>query len=66
MSTPKHQAMLFEDYIKLRNAKVGDVVVLSDGTEIKKIKITDSENYIGAHQSCSRYRNLDSYDGAYV
>lgn len=66
MSTPRHQAMLYEDYIKLRNAKVGETVVLSDGSEYVKKKLTDSESYIGSHQTCSKYRNLDSYDGTYV
>ena len=67
MSTPKHQAMIYEDYIKLRDAKVGDVVILSDGTEIKKKKMTDSESPIGVHYAHpSKYRNLDSYDGTYV
>lgn len=67
MSVPKHQAMLYEDYIKLRDAKVGDTVVLSDGSEYVKKKLTDSESYIGTHhQHCSKYRNLNSYDGTYV
>lgn len=68
MATPKHQAMLYEDYIKLRDAKVGETVVLSDGTEIVKKKPTDSERYIGGkHVSRpSKHRNLDSYDGTYV
>lgn len=67
MSTPMHRAMLYEDYIKLRDAKVGDVVFLSDGTEMVKKKMTDSESPIGVHyQHPSRYRNLDSYDGTYV
>lgn len=62
-----HQAMKYEDYIKLRDAKIGDVVVLSDGTEIKKEKMTESESPIGIHyQHPSKYRNLDSYDHTYV
>lgn len=67
MSTPMHRAMLYEDYIKLRDAKVGDVVVLSNGTELVKKHYTDSESPIGVHhQHPSKYRNLDSYDGTYV
>lgn len=62
----RQEAMLYEDYIKLRNAKVGEVVTLSDGSEIKKKKLTVSENYIGEHQRPSKWRNLDSYDGTYV
>ena len=67
MSTPNHRAMLYEDYIKLRDAKVGDIVKLSDGTELKKKSLTDSESYVGVHYAHpSKYRNLDSYDGTYV
>lgn len=62
-----HQAMNYEDYIKLRDAKVGEIVILSDGTEVKKKKMTDSESPIGVHhQHPSKYRNLDSYDRTYV
>lgn len=62
-----HQAMNYEDYIKLRDAKVGEIVILSDGTEVKKKKMTDSESPIGVHhQHPSKYRNLDSYDHTYV
>ena len=67
MSTPKHRAMLYEDYIKLRDAKVGYIVILSDGTEFVKKKMTDSESPIGTHhQHPSKWRNLDSYDGTWV
>lgn len=62
----RQEAMLYEDYIKLRNAKVGEVVTLSDGSEIKKKKLTGSESIIGDHQCPSKWRNLDSYDGTYV
>lgn len=61
-----HQAMNYEDYIKLRDAKVGDAVILSDGTEIKKKKLTDSESPIGTHHRPSKWSNLDSYDGTYI
>ena len=67
MAMPNHRAMLYEDYIKIRDAKIGDIVVLSDGSEFEKKKLTDSESPIGTHhQRCSKHRNLDSYDGTYI
>lgn len=63
----RHEAMLYEDYIKIRNAKCGETVTLSDGTEIIKKKMTESESPIGVHhQHPSKWRNLDSYDHTYV
>lgn len=62
----EQRAMLYKDYITLRDAKVGDTVVLSNGRKIKKRKLTDSEACIGTHQRPSSYRNLDSYDNTYV
>ena len=38
-------AMLYEDYILIRDAKVGDRIVLSDGTEMD---ITKKDGNIGS------------------
>lgn len=62
----KHQAMLYEDYIKLRNAKIGDVVILSDGSEVKKTKLTCSESPVDVRSRASHNMNLDYYDHTYV
>lgn len=61
----RSEAMLYDDYIKIRDAKIGDTVVLSDGTEIIKKKMTESEAPIGVHHShptCNM--GLDYYDGS--
>lgn len=60
----KNEAMLYGDYMLIRNAKVGDHVVLSDGTEIA---ITKKDGNIGSHSShkTTKNVNLDFYDGNY-
>lgn len=37
----RSEAMLWEDYMKLRHAKVGETVTLSTGEEITKAVSTD-------------------------
>lgn len=61
----RSEAMLWEDYMKLRHAKVGEVVTLSTGEEITKAISTDDA--IDIHRSKpSKWSNLDTYDGTYV
>lgn len=58
-----NEAMNYDDYIKLRDAKVGDTVKLSDGRIITK---TVAYNFKNAHRSKpSKYQNLDFYDHTY-
>lgn len=62
----RNEAMLFDDYIKLRNAKVGEKVTLSDGREIVKNCLTVSETVIGSsHKKPGKWTNLDFYDNTY-
>lgn len=55
-------AILYEDYIKIRNAKEGEEVTLSDGTKIVVTKIGN----IGNHRPPTKHMNLDFYDGTYT
>ena len=57
-----NNAMLYEDYIKLRNAKIGEEVTLSDGTKI--IRNTMKNRY--HHKKPTKNMNLDWCDGTYV
>lgn len=62
----RNEAMLFDDYIKLRNAKVGEKVTLSDGREIVKNHLTVSGTAIGSsHKKPGKWTNLDFYDNTY-
>lgn len=55
------KGMLFDDYIKYRDAKIGEEVTLSDGTKV--IRKTMIEN---SHRKPTKNMNLDLYDGTYI
>lgn len=64
MSTSKirgSKAMLFEDYIRYRDAKIGEEVTLSDGTVMVRKSMVET---VPSHSS--KNMNLDFYDGTYV
>lgn len=59
-----NMAMNYNDYIKLRDAKVGDVVELSTGETITVDKKFGS---IGTHVTKpTKNSNLDVYDHTYI
>ena len=58
-------AMLYEDYILIRDAKVGDHIVLSDGTEMD---ITKKDGNIGSpwnKNKTTKNMGLSFYDRTY-
>lgn len=55
------KAMLYDDYIKIRDAKIGEEVVLSDGTIVIRGSMKT-----GRHSKPTKNMNLDLYDGTYV
>lgn len=55
------KGMMYDDYIKYRDAKIGEEVTLSDGTKvIRKSMVEES------HGHSSKNMNLDFYDGTYI
>ena len=58
-------AMLYEDYMKLREAEVGSTVEMSDGTNVvkKEHMYPIGHGYVGRP---TKNMNLDFYDGTYV
>lgn len=58
-------ALLYEDYIKIRDAKVGDVVILADGSEMVIDENTNGGSIGKHHSRCSKNVNLDFYDRTY-
>lgn len=57
------KAMLYEDYIKIRDAKIGEEVVLSDGTTVIRSSMKTERH---RHRKPTKNMNLDCYDGTYV
>ena len=57
-------AMIYDDYIKLRDAKVGDIVELSTG---ETITVDRKFGSIGTHVTKpTKNSNLDIYDHTYI
>ena len=56
-------AMLYEDYMKVRNAKVGESVVLSTGEKITK---TAEANVAFRNSRPTKNTGLDFYDRTYI
>lgn len=55
------KAILYDDYIKIRDAKIGEEVVLSDGTTVVRTSMKS-----GSHRKPTKNTNLDRYDGTYI
>lgn len=60
----KPMCLTYDDYIKLRNAKVGEVVELSFGEVVRTSKNDPSTRFAGASR-CSANTGLDYYDHTY-
>lgn len=56
-------ALLYEDYRKLRNTKVGETVVLSIREEVKK---KQPDDHVNGKRKPTKNCNLDFYDGSYI
>lgn len=59
-----NKALLYDDYIKLRNAKVGDMVELSTGETLTKTRAVDPIKISPCKPT--KNTNLDFYDHTYV
>lgn len=60
----KYSCLTYEDFIKLRNAKIGDVVKLSFG-EVERTSKNDPSTRFKGESRCSPNIDLDYYDHTY-